>query len=250
MPWIALAGVVLAIGVNAGMDAAGMSGLSFASLLPLALALWGIQRLSRQAMGIAFGRWVCYALAVLHPVLVIGVMAVVCLAAGVIDATKVDWLQAGNEVLKNAALGIPLAVLTEEAFFRGWLFGSLRKAGLDELETVIWTAVAFSLWHIPAFVMSTEDAVPLAQLPVFLVNAVVIGGIWAMMRLISGSIVVSSVSHAIWNAAVYVLFGFGTTVGALGVNQTALYGPESGVLGLALNLFVAAGIWLWWRRCP
>jgi len=69
-----------------------------------------------------------------------------------------------------------------------------------------------------------------------------------MLRLISGSIIVTSVCHAVWNAGVYVLFGFGTTVGALGVKQTALYGPESGFWGLGLNLVLAVVIWQWWKR--
>jgi amino acid transporter len=64
----------------------------------------------------------------------------------------------------------------------------------------------------------------------------------------SGSIIVTSVCHAVWNAGVYVLFGFGTTVGALGVKQTALYGQESGFWGLGLNLVLAVVIWQWWKR--
>ena len=147
-----------------------------------------------------------------------------------------------------AVMSLVLGLLTEELFFRGWLFGALQRAGLSELNVMIWTGVAFSLWHIPAVTMDTQDALPLAQIPVLLVNGVVIGAIWAMLRSISGSILVTSVCHALWNASVYVLFGFGTTVGALGVKQTAVYGPESGVLGLALNLLLAGLLWQWWRR--
>jgi hypothetical protein len=45
----------------------------------------------------------------------------------------------------------------------------------------------------------------------------------------------------------YVFFGFGTRAGALGIQNTALYGPEVGVLGLALNLVFVAILWRWWR---
>jgi len=55
------------------------------------------------------------------------------------------------------------------------------------------------------------------------------------MRLVSGSIVVASVCHAVWNAFAYGLFGFGTQVGALGIVNTALFGPEVGYLGILLN---------------
>ena len=36
-----------------------------------------------------------------------------------------------------------------------------------------------------------------------------------------------------------VLFGFGTKIGALGVKNTAIYGPEIGVLGLVANIIFA-----------
>ena len=240
--------VVVAIAVNAGMDAVGLAGSSFASLLPLTLIFWAIQRLPRKSMGIGFGRWPHYGLAILHPVLIIGTIALICLAMGVINVGKVDWLKARNDFLTTIAISIPLGLLTEELFFRGWLIGSLEKAGMSELKIMAWTGIAFSLWHIPAVSMHTEDAVPLAQIPVILVNGAIIGAIWAMLRLLSGSILVTSVCHAVWNAGVYVFFGFGTTVGALGIKQTALYGPESGFLGLGLNLVLAIALWQWWMR--
>jgi membrane protease YdiL (CAAX protease family) len=241
-------GVVIAIAVNAGMDAVGLADSSFASLLPLTLIFWAIQRLPRRSMGIAFGRWSDYGLAILHPVVIIGAIALICLATGVVDIGKVDWLKARNDFLMAVAISIPLGLLTEEVFFRGWLLGSLQRAGMSELKIIAWTGIAFSLWHIPAVSMHTEDAVPLAQIPVILANAAVIGAIWGMLRLVSGSIIVTSVCHAVWNAGVYVFFGFGTTVGALGIKQTALYGPESGLLGLGLNLVLAIVLWQWWMR--
>jgi len=54
--------------------------------------------------------------------------------------------------------------------------------------------------------------------------------------MISGSIVVPSLCHAVWNGIDYPLFGFGERVGALGIQQTHLYGPEVSVLGIGLNL--------------
>lgn len=49
-------------------------------------------------------------------------------------------------------------------------------------------------------------------------------------------------------AAVYVFFGYGTTIGALGVRQTVLYGPESGYLGLGLNLVFAIAVLQLWKH--
>ena len=56
------------------------------------------------------------------------------------------------------------------------------------------------------------------------------GAAWGLLRWISGSVIVASLSHGAWNGLVYALFGFGTRVGALGVQDTALFGPEVGVL--------------------
>jgi len=61
--------------------------------------------------------------------------------------------------------------------------------------------------------------------------------------MVSGSILVPAVSHAVWNGIDYPLFGFGEKVGALGITETHLYGPEVGLLGIALGLVFLAQIW-------
>ncbi|HKZ73736.1 MAG TPA: CPBP family intramembrane glutamic endopeptidase [Steroidobacteraceae bacterium] len=52
--------------------------------------------------------------------------------------------------------------------------------------------------------IDTGFAPPPAQVPVYLVNAAVMGLIWGMLRLISGSVVVASLSHGLWNGVAYV----------------------------------------------
>jgi hypothetical protein len=70
------------------------------------------------------------------------------------------------------------------------------------------------------------------------------------MRQRSGSIVVTSVSHGVWNGLVYALFGYGTTLGTLGIHNTVVFGPEIGLLGLAVNVVFAAVLWLTYGRGP
>jgi len=89
---------------------------------------------------------------------------------------------------------------------------------------------------------------PLAQVPIYLLNAALIGAIWGFMRRISGSVIVTSVSHGFWNGGAYVLFGFGSETGALGVKDTAIFGPESGFLGLVFNIIFIAILWLFAQR--
>jgi len=75
------------------------------------------------------------------------------------------------------------------------------------------------------------------------VNGTLIGLSWGLMRLVSGSIIVTSVSHGVWNGMAYGLFGFGEKTGFLGIEKTWLYGPEVGLLGIVFNLAFVA--WLW-----
>ncbi len=111
----------------------------------------------------------------------------------------------------------------------------------------MWTSLAWSLWHVPVLLLGTDIETSAAQVPIYFASAFTIGIIWGMFRLISGSIVVTSVVHGVWNGAVCVFFGMGATEGALGIKETAVYGPEVGVLGLAINIVIAIGLWQWYR---
>ena len=91
--------------------------------------------------------------------------------------------------------------------------------------------------------LPTQYRPPLIQVPIYILNAGVIGFIWALMRQCFGSIVVTSVSHGLWNGLVYTLFSVGPTLGVLGIRNTAVFGPEVGLVGLALNLVFAAVLW-------
>jgi membrane protease YdiL (CAAX protease family) len=137
-------------------------------------------------------------------------------------------------------------IITEEGFFRGWLWASLERAGVPRPSILISSSIAFSLWHWSAVMLKTGFDPPRSQVPVFMVNAIVMGAVWGLLRWISGSVIVSSVSHGLWNGMAYVFFGFGTKVGALGIKNTGFYGPEVGVLGLAVNFIFAAALWRWW----
>ena len=110
-------------------------------------------------------------------------------------------------------------------------------------QTLLVTTLCFVVWHISAVTSGTDYGLPWHQVPVYLINASLLGLIWGVMRQISGSVLVPSVSHAVWNGLAYELFGFGEKTGALGISNTALLGPEVGYLGIVLNgLFL---LWLW-----
>jgi membrane protease YdiL (CAAX protease family) len=242
-----VAGVLVAILITSTMDATGLSTFSALPLLPLTGVLWFFERHSRKSVGLAWGRWSHYALAVLYPLLVIGAVVLVSVAAGAADLAHTQWQKAGTRVGLVALTTILGALLTEEGFFRGWLWASLERAGVGRAKVVLATSAAFALWHWSAIILHTGFDVPAAQVPVFMVNAAVMGVVWGLLRAASGSVLVSSLSHGIWNGLAYGLFSFGTKVGPLGVVHTAVFGPEVGVVGLALNALFAAGLWRWWR---
>lgn len=175
-----LLGVLVAIGVTSSLDATGYFAFSALSLFPLLVLFAWIERLPPRRMGFVWGVAGNYGLAILYPVVVLGLIVLSAAVAGAVDAEHTQWSKAA---LKLVAIGVStfvVAILTEEGFFRGWL-------------------------------------------------------------------IVTSLSHALWNAGAYVLFGFGTRSGALGVRNTALWGPEVGVLGVALNIAFALLLWRWWR---
>jgi len=240
-------GVLAAVAVTSTMDATGLTAFS---ALPLALLLAGfcyLQGISRKEAGLNRGQGRTYFLGLLFPVAVAALIILVALAAGAIDLTHTNWKKTGINFALVAFSTVLVAIVTEEGFFRGWLWASLERAGVKKTGVLLWTSVAFSLWHWSAVMLKTGFEPPRAQVPLFMVNAAVIGVVWGLLRRRSGSVIVSSLSHGVWNGMAYVLFGFGTKVGALGIKNAALFGPEVGVLGLVLNIGFAALLWTWFK---
>ncbi|HVR46284.1 MAG TPA: CPBP family intramembrane glutamic endopeptidase [Candidatus Binatia bacterium] len=231
------------------MDATGLSAFSSLPLLPLLAIFWYGQRLPAREVGFTWGRSPAarsYAIAVLYPVALMAILAGIAALAGALNPAAAPHHKTGAwlSLLILTVTTIPVALVTEEGFFRGWLWASLRRAGSAPIVALAFTSIAFALWHWSSVVLPTGYNPPLAQVPTFMVNAALLGATWGMLRLHSGSLVVASVSHGVWNGLAYALFGFGTHVGALGIGNTAIFGPEVGVLGMLLN---AIGVFTVWR---
>ena len=126
---------------------------------------------------------------------VVGVITLVAAAAGAIDLSHSNWKKAGLNFVLVTISTILVAIITEEGFFRGWLWASLARAGVQQPGILIWSSIAFSLWHWSAVMLKTGFDWARAEVPVFMVNAIVMGTVWGLLRWISGSVIVSSVSH-------------------------------------------------------
>lgn len=235
----ALLGVALAITITTTMDAAGYAMFSALPLFPLAALFWYLQKFPRREIGLIRGRPGYHLLAVVLPALVLGSMALIAYLAGAVDTSATDWNKATLNMVLMSTTGVLMVLITEEGFFRGWLWAALKRAGQSDTQVLIWTTVAFVAWHVSAITLDAGFSVPLREVPVYLINATLLGLVWGGLRMASGSIVVASVCHAVWNGLDYPLYGFGEKVGALGIEQTHWYGPEVGVLGIVLNLAMA-----------
>lgn len=236
-------GITSAIGITTTMDATGFSMFSALPLFPLAFLLWYLQRFSRSEIGLVAGRYYDYLWALAYPLIVLGAMALLAHNAGATDLAGADWSKARINVVIGSSVGIVVVLLTEEGFFRGWLWATLRRGGRSQTNTLMLTTILFVTWHLSAVVLDTGFDVPAAEIPVYLINVTLIGAIFGMLRLVSGSVIVASVCHAVWNGIAYPLFGFGENTGSLGIQDTHIYGPEVGYAGLMFNSAFALLLW-------
>jgi membrane protease YdiL (CAAX protease family) len=244
----AIAGTGAAVVITTAMDANDLAAFSALPLILLAATFWYLQKFTRTEIGLSAGDARGYLLAIAYPLAVLGTIAVLASLAGATDTSAADW----NKTLINVGLmstvGILMGLITEEGFFRGWLWAALKRAGQSDWQVLLWTSLAFTAWHVSAISLDTGFDVPAAEIPVYLVNAALLGIVWGMLRMMTGSIVVPSVSHAVWNGIDYPLFGFGEEVGALGIAQTHIFGPEVGVLGIVFNLAFAVFLYRFIKR--
>ena len=167
----AIAGVVLATAITTAMDATGYAMFSALSLFPLFLLFWYLQGFTRADIGMTIGARVNYMLALAYPAVVLGGIALIALAAGAIDTSEANWRIALLNMGTMSTLGIIIVLLTEEGFFRGWLWAAPQRGGCSDAQTLLVSSVAFTLWHVSAITLDTGFDVPAAEVPVYLVNA-------------------------------------------------------------------------------
>ncbi len=236
LPFLA---AIVAIIITTVMDFTGLIVFSAFPLIGITLIFWLINKLSKSEMGLKFGALKYYGLALLYPAIVIGICTLAAYLYGDFAFEKFPTFN----ISIGCTIGIIMVLITEEGFFRGWLWGTFAKQGMSQNKTLFVTSILFTIWHISAVVSGTDFGLPLQRVPVYLINATLLGLNWGLLRQISGSVIVSSVCHAIWNAFAYELFAFGEKVGALGVQNTLIFGPEVGFLGIILNTGFFIFLW-------
>ena len=241
---LAFIATAIAIVITASMDISGFAMYSALPLILITALFWIIDKQSLQRIGLRIGEIKYYGTALVYPILVIGLCIISAVIYGDIDFNEFEQKDLKN-ILLASSTGIIGTLITEEGFFRGWLWGSLKNRSWSNTQVLWFTSITFMVWHISVIIFDADYGLPLFQVPVYLVNATLLGLIWGALRLISGSVIVPALCHSVWNALAYTLFAFGENIGALGVKNGILFGPEVGITGIIFNgLFF---IWLWSR---
>ena len=174
-------------------------------------------------LGLEFGTFRDYIWAILYPLGICLPIIFIAILTGNMGGFNYTSQTVGK-IVYLFFYTLILAFATEEGFFRGWLFGIMERDQINPRIILILTAIAFSLWHFPLFFMDTNFV--WSMLPFYLMGGVVGGLTFGLLRYISGSIIVSSFSHALWNTVVYILFGSGTAIGIMGIKSFNIYHPE------------------------
>ena len=216
-------------------------------LAVMMIALWAGQRLTKREIGIAGGDRQSYFIALAYALGIIGCVALGAWATHLIDLKDYSATTVVRRLSLNFLVTFVLALFTEEGFFRGALWGSCIRAGYSPAKTVIWTSVAFGLWHFAVPIIDPDFAQPLGKVPQYVIGSTVFGVAMGLLRLRSRSIIVPSLCHALWNASVYTLFGAGEKIGQLGISDPTVWDPERGYAGLVLAIVAAALLW-WWVK--
>jgi membrane protease YdiL (CAAX protease family) len=214
-------------------------------LAVMMIALSAAQRLTKREIGIAVGDATSYIIALVYAVGIIGFVVLGAWAAQLIDLKDFSATTVFRRLSLNFLVTFLLALITEEGFFRGALWASCARAGFTPAKTVLWTSLAFGLWHFAVPVIDPDFAQPLIKVPQYVVGSTAFGVAMGLLRLRSGSIIVPSLCHALWNASDYTFFGAGEKIGQLGISDPTIWDPERGYAGLVLAILGAVLLWRW-----
>ncbi|KPK89811.1 hypothetical protein AMJ80_09260 [bacterium SM23_31] len=209
-------------------------------LFPMTLFLWYLSRIPKNRIGIKFGDLRSVLIAAFYPIFVTSSIIVVLLFFSDAHFAHPSF----SILIKNMFILLTatfiVALLTEEGFFRGWLWSILEAAYFTNWIILFWTSLVFSLWHYYAVVfLASETTLPSTIVPIYLINILLVGINFGLIRLLSGSIIICSVSHSMWNALLYSIFGHGTNTGILSEFNYQLFDPERGYMGIIINILVA-----------
>jgi membrane protease YdiL (CAAX protease family) len=134
---------------------------------------WGKQWVVH--FGLTWGDLRSHALAIAYPLVVLGIAAAIATLLGAIDTNSTDWNKTFTNIGLMSSTGVLMVMITEEGFFRGWLWASLKKTGRSDKVVRLWTTFAFIVWHISAISLDTGFDLPAKEIPIYLINGTILG---------------------------------------------------------------------------
>ena len=241
--YIPLLGFIIALVITAlAPFLTGKENLQATLLFPIILIFAYYTKMNAKDLGLIFSKRKEYFIAMAYPL--ISTLIVISLATITDNLGQINITFATlTAFLVLFFSTLILTVTTEEGFFRGWLFGIMEKYDYTPKLIIVLTSLAFAIWHIPLFFLGGGLGGAYNLIPLYLSTVFTGGAIMAIIRYRSGSIIVSSLSHTIWNSVNYILFGFGTAVGVLGITPITIFDPERGFLGLGINVLFLIIFW-------
>ncbi|MCK9150512.1 CPBP family intramembrane glutamic endopeptidase [Methanobacterium alcaliphilum] len=248
--YIPLSGFIIALVLTAVAPIlTGNSNLQVTLLFPLILIFAYWTKMNAAELGLVFGKRKEYLIAIAYPLISALIVITLATISGHIGPINLSFT-ALIAFLGLFFTTLILTVTTEEGFFRGWLFGVMEKYEFSSKSIILLTALAFTIWHIPLFFIGTGMEGAYNMIPLYLSTVFTGGAIMGTIRYRSGSIITSSLSHTIWNSVNYTLFGFGTSVGILGIMPINIFDPERGYLGLVINALFLIIFWYYTFHFP
>ena len=214
-------------------------------LTAMMIGLWFAQRMTMAEVGIVQGDAGSYLIGLAYVAGIIGLVGAGAWAAQLIDLKSYSAAAVFRRLSLNFLVTFVLALISEEGFFRGTLWVSCERAGFSPAKTILWTSIAFGLFHVAVPIIDPDFAQPLSKVPQYVIGSTVFGIAMGLLRFRSGSIIVPSACHALWNATDYTFFGTGRKIGQLGIVDSSIWDPERGYAGLVLAVIAAVLMWRW-----
>jgi membrane protease YdiL (CAAX protease family) len=93
---------------------------------------------------------------------------------GAIDSSEADWDKTLFNIGIMSSTGVIMVMITEEGFFRGWLWASLKRSGKAYTQVLVWTTLVFVIWHLSAVALDMGFDLPAKEIPIFLINGIIL----------------------------------------------------------------------------
>ncbi len=210
-------------------------------LTALAIVVWIIFRPGLKTIGLAVGSPGAWTISLGYVLAVNSGLLLLAWTAGEVQFASTEMQEMFRTIGVIFTMTFLVVLLTEEGYFRGVLWGACDRCELGPAQTYWTTSFAFAAWHIYLPFVEPEFAIATWQIPIYLVNVILISFAWGWLRLATGSLWLCCFVHAVWNALVYSVFGAGVATGFSNIESVWIFGPERGCLGIIAN---GAALWL------